>query len=291
MRAAWVLLALAAGGGIGDALDGRTTAVRFVAAIGLWFGWGAGVVALFVPRSTSLTAARILVPAGLAAMLAGTLAGGTPNGADAIAVLLATVATVAVLMPWVGETWVEGSAYGNERRLPLRPPVIVATVLAPLTWLVVVAGASVGPLVLASGAWAPGVIITALGWGAAFIGVRSLHQLSRRWLVLVPAGVVLHDPMTMPEPQLFLRRMITRLGPAVDGATGAAGATSANSAEDLTAGAAGLTLSLELSEPVDLLVRRGRRDSVTKVATAVLFTPTRPGRVLDGAAAGRVAVG
>ena len=54
-----------------------------------------------------------------------------------------------------------------------------------------------------------------VGWAVAVAGTHSLHQLTRRWVVLVPTGLVIHDAFTMPEPQLILRTMITRLGPAL----------------------------------------------------------------------------
>ena len=224
---------------------------------------------------------RIVVPAGAAAMVAAAAAGRTADGADVIAVAVAVLASGAVLMPWIGEAWIDGSAYGPERRLPLRPPVLVAVLLAPLTWLVVVVGVAAGPLLLAAERWVPGVAALIVGWLAAVIGVRSLHQLSRRFVVLVAAGLVLHDPLVMPEPQLFLRRTIARLGPAPADST----------ADDLTAGAAGLALELVLTELVELLLRRGRTMSETHPTTALLFTPSRPGHVLDAAGDRRVAVG
>lgn len=276
-----MLLAIVAGPPVQDALDGRSTAITWLVAVGLWAGWGAGLVALLVPRSSALTALRTIVPAGLAAVLAAIAAGGDPDGLDAAAVAVAALATVAVLVPWVGEAWVDGSSYGPEHRLPLRPPAVIGFVLAPLTWLIVVVGAAAGPLLLAAEQWVVGAVALVVGLAAAFVGVRSLHQLSRRWLVLVPSGVVLHDSLVMPEPQLFLRHTVARLAPALAGST----------ARDLTAGAAGLALQLDLNEPVDLLIRDGRRDATTTSVTQILFTPTRPMRVLESAAKRRISVG
>lgn len=280
-RLLWVVLALVAGPVVGDALDGRSLAVRVVVAVGLWAGWGAGTVALLVPRSAALTALRILVPAGLAAVVAGAVTGGSVDGFDLAAVTVGALATVAVLVPWVGETWVDGSSYGPEHRLPLRPPPLVSFVLVPLTWAVVVAGVAAGPLLLASHQWMVGAVVLAAGWAAAFAGVRSLHQLSRRWVVFVPSGMVIHDALVMPEPQLILRHMITNLGPAL----------ADTEATDLTGGAAGLALQVDLTEPLDLLLRDGRADAATQPATSILFTPTRPLRVLEAASKRRIPVG
>lgn len=280
-RVLWVVLALVSGPVMSDALDGRSTAVRVVVLVGAWAGWGAGLVALLVPRSTALTAMRILVPAGMAAALVAVLAGGPIDGFDVAAVAVGALATVAVLVPWVGETWVDGSSYGPEHRLPLRPPPLVGLVLVPLTWAVVLVGVSAGPLLLATRQWLIGLVALIVGGAAAFAGVRSLHQLSRRWVVFVPSGMVIHDSLAMPEPQLILRHMVTNLGPALAGT----GAT------DLTGGAAGLALQVDLTEPVDLLLREGRAGSTTRQATSLLFTPTRPLRVLEAAGRRRIPVG
>ncbi|CAN5745024.1 hypothetical protein BH10ACT1_BH10ACT1_20850 [soil metagenome] len=279
-RILWLALALASTGSLSDALDGRSAAVALVARIGLALGWGAGLVALLVPRSSALTAMRVLVPGGLAAALGALAAGSVADGSDVATVALAALGTAWVLTPWMGDAWVDGSSYGSERRLLLRPPALFSYLLVPVTWVLVVAGATVGPLLLAARQWVPGAVLLVLGWAAAAAGGRSLHQLSRRWVVLVPSGMVIHDPLTMPEAQLFLRRMISRLGPAPAGTT----------AHDLTAGAPGLALELDLNEPADLLLRTRGRDTATRSTSSVVFTPSRPRHLLDAAAAARIPV-
>lgn len=280
-RVLWVLLAVLAAGPVGDALDGRSTAVTVVVMVGLWAGWAGGLVALLVPRSTALTAMRVIVPAGVVAMVTAVIAGSETGPVDLLAVAVAALAAVAVLVPWVGEAWVDGSSYGPEQRLLLRPPAILSYLLTPLTWALVVAGATVGPLALAAGEVVVGVPVTAIGAVAVWAGIRSLHQLSRRWLVMVPAGFVLHDHLVMPEPQLFLRHTVTLLAPASADST----------ADDLTAGAPGLALQVDLNESVELLIRSGGRDSTTRETTSVLFTPSRPRRVLEAAARKRIPIG
>jgi hypothetical protein len=275
-----VALALVAGGPIGAAIDGRSAAVRTVVVIGAWAGWAAGLVALLVPRDVALTALRTIVPAGLAAVVAAAAVSGEVGALEVAATALAAVATVTVLMPWVGEAWVDGSSYGSERRFPLRPPAALTYALVPLTWLVVVLGVVAGPLLLATGRWAIGAVALLVGAAAAVAGLRSLHQLARRWVVLVPGGLVVHDPLTMPEPQLVPRRMVARFGPA----------PADTDAHDLTAGAPGLALELELDEPVELLVRDGRSTALRE-ARAVLLTPSRPRALLEAARDARLPVG
>jgi hypothetical protein len=285
-RVLWFVLALVAAPSFSDALQGRSGPVAATVAVAAWGAWAAGVVALFVPRTTALTAVRLLVPAGAAATVWAVLAGDTATVLDVVAVAVAVLALAASAAPWVVEAFVDGSAYGPEQRTPLRTPPALALV-AVLTWLLTVAGALAGPLLLAARVWLAGVVVLVLGWAVAAAGARSLHQLARRFAVVVSAGLVVHDPLTMPEPQLFLRRTIARVGPAE--APADAG-NDDDGTRDLTAGAAGLTLELVLTEPVELLLRRGRQLTETVPATRVLFTPTRPRTLLDHARERRIPV-
>lgn len=272
-RGAWVVLALVAGGPLADALTDRSTAVRAVVVTLLSVAWTGGLVALLVPRTTSLTAVRLLVPAGLAAAVAAALTGSTVDWADLTAVTAGTMGVVAVLSPWFSEAWVDGSSYGPEHRLPLQTPPLLAATVVPLSWLAAVGGAVAGPLLLAAGQWVAGAVALVAGALVARQAVRSLHQLSRRWVVLVPAGLVLHDPLALAEPQLFPRLAVAALQPAA----------ADTDAVDLTAGATGLALELSLTEPVDLLVLRGRGRTETVEARRLLFTPARPAHLLDRA--------
>ena len=49
-------------------------------------------------------------------------------------------------------------------------------------------------------------IALAIGVPAAALIARLVHQLSRRWVVLVPAGLVVADPLTLTDPVLFVRK-------------------------------------------------------------------------------------
>src|SRR6266545_3981532 len=77
---------------------------------------------------------------------------------------------------------------------------------------------------------------------------------SRRWAVLVPAGLVLVDPMTLPDPVLFLRERIESLRAMQRREPVPA------SALDLRLGARGGSATMTLDRPTDLLqTRRGLR--------------------------------
>lgn len=279
-RVAWFVLGLAGQVAVTDALTERSGPVQTVVWVLSGALWTGGLVALLVPRTASLTAARLLVPAGLAAAGAATAAGSTTGWSDVTAVTAGALAVAAVLSPWFTEAWVDGSSYGAEHRLPLQTPPLLAGVVVPLTWLLVVAALVTGPLLLAARQWLPGVVAVAAGALVVKRGVESLHQLSRRWVVMVPTGMVIHDPLTLPEPHLFLRTSIAGIHPAeVD-----------TDAMDLTAGASGLALELAMREPVDMLVRSQGRDTATVERTHLIFTPARPARFLARAREHRLPV-
>lgn len=284
-RVLWLILAVTASVPLSHMLEGRSSAVRWLVVVGSWAWWTFGAVCLLVPRHLFLTGVRIVVPAGLAVTVISVVNGSSTGAVEILSVLVASLCTAWVLTPWFGAMWVDGSSYGPEERFALRPPVTFSILVVPVTWVAVVVGASAGPLLLAARQWPVGAALTVTGAAVVHAGARALHQLSRRWVVMVPAGLVLHDSLTMPEPQLFLRHTVRRLGPApVDGDGDA-------SPEDLTAGAAGLALRLELDEPVELLVRRRGRTTETVERTVVLFTPSRPRKLLEAAARRRITIG
>jgi hypothetical protein len=281
LRVAWLAMPFTAGPALARALDPHSGAVRAVASFELWAGWALGVLAVLVPRTVTLTVVRVATPAAVAATA--WAAATTPDGAgalDVLAVAWATAAAVLALTPATGEHFVNGSSYGSERRLPLRAPGAVLLGPVELAWAAVVAGLTVGPLLLAAERWWGGAVATALGVPVALVALRALHGLARRWVVLVPAGLVLHDPFTMLDPVLLPRELIAHVGPAA--------ADDAASAVDLTAGALGLALEVRLLGAAQVALARRPREGTLTDTTHVVFTPTRPGRVLSEARARRL---
>ena len=229
----------------------------------------------------SLTALRVAAPAALLTANWAALAHDA-SALGALGVGAAALHVVAAFAPTTGDVFVNGSSYGHERRLPLRVPGPVLLGPLLLAWAAVVAPLVAGPLLLAARAWIAGAAVLVLGLPLAGVGVRSLHGLARRWLVLVPAGLVLHDHQALVEPVLFPRRTIRRLHPAT--------VDEAADAVDATQGAFGLALALDLAEPVVVSPRRPDGEVELEAASRVLFTPTRPGVVLREAAARRIPV-
>lgn len=277
-RLTWLVLPLVAGPALGDALAGASRPVQVVASLGLWGGWAAVLVATLVPATVTLTALRVTAPAAVAFAVAATVAGGV-SGADVAALASSLLAALAAFSPVTGEVFVDGSSYGDERRLPLRIPGPLVAGPVEAVWALVLAGAVTGPLLLAARQWVAGAVALAAGAVAVWWGVRVLHALARRWVVFVPAGLVVHDPLALVDALLVTRGLVRSLGPA----------PADSDALDLTRGALGLALELRFADPVDLLVVRGKGASESVKAEAVLVTPTRPGALLTEARARRLA--
>jgi hypothetical protein len=138
-----------------------------------------------------------------------------------------------------------------------------------------------GPLLLAAHQWLAGALALAIGFPAAAVAARSLHTLARRWLVFVPNGVVVHDPLALAEPVLLRRAEVRSFAPA----------PASTAALDLTRGALGLALELTVAPPVSLVLAAGGGGGVSEATTAaaLLVSPTRPGAVLAEARRRRLA--
>ena len=284
----WVTLPFLTGAAFAEALDPRSRPVQIVASSGLWGLWALTLAGALVPRTVSLTLVRIVAPASVLA--AGWAAIAVPDGigvAQVSALVITSVVAVVSMLAAIGDEFVNGSSYGEERRMLLRPP--GALIVGPLesVWLLVVLGATAGPMLLAAGTWVAGTVALLVGWTVAAVGSRNLHQLARRWVVFVPAGVVLVDQAVLNDALLVPRRQVSRL----------AAAPVATTAHDLTAGALGLALEATFTEPQTIVPAAARRvrgepEPIEMIdVPAVLFTPSRPGAVLAEAARRRLPVG
>ena len=281
----WLSLPLTAGTSFAHALNHRSTPVTLTAAIGLWSIWVVGLIAALAPSSVSLTTIRIVMPASLVAAAWAALV--VPNGADfaeSFALGITSLCAVLSLSAAVGYTFINGSSYGDERRFPLRPPGPVVLGPLELVWVAMVAAVLAGPLLLASKQWVLGALITLLAIALCVGGSRALHQLSKRWLVFVPAGLVLVDRTSLLDALLVQRHVVRSIGLAEDG----------SAAADLSAGAIGIQVELRLSATDSIIptpARRDRRKVIEPVEVdAVRFAPSRPGWVLEAAKERRLTV-
>lgn len=284
VRVLWLALPFTAGPALAAALGPLSGPVQAVASAALWAGWAIGMVASCAPLPLALSALRFVAPGGAAALVAAIVSGSPSPGAAALGLAWTALSTAWAYSPAFGEWCVNGPAYPNERRLPLRAPgpAIGGFLGVAVAWDLSVAGLLAGPLLLAARQWVFGTIAVAIGFPVAVVALRSLHGLSKRWVVFVPAGVVLHDPLALRDPVLFVRQSIDRLRAAeVPGG-----------AVDLRLRAPGPALRLDVREPAPLtLMRFGQRLGEQVQAGAVLFVPSRPGAVLEEASRRRIATG
>jgi len=273
-RLAWLATAVVGGAAIGAALAERSGSVQAVATIGAWIAWALGALALAVPSVPSLTVARVVVPGALAVSVAAAVGGAEPGALLAL-VLPAIVSAVLTGAAETGRVWVQSSAYGDEQRFPLRPPLgyLAACVV---TWLIWVAAVIVAPLAWAGRAWIPAAVATVLGVLGAVVLPRRWHQLSRRWVVTVPAGLVVHDPVVLGETFMLTRRQIGAVALADLGPGAIADAA------DLTGPTPGLAVEVRLREQATALLaptptnRQGRAVHLH----AFVVSPSRPGALL-----------
>lgn len=276
-RLAWLVTAVVGGGAVGDAVAERSDAVQVVATGGAWMGWAVGALALVVPSVATLTVARAVVPGALVVAVAA-----AAFGADLAAVLglvvPALVACVLVGAAETGRAWVQASAYGDEQRFPLRPP-LGYLVACAVSWLVFTAALVAAPPAWAAGGFAVAIpatlVVLAGGWWLP----RRWHQLSRRWFVTVPAGVVVHDPVVLGETFMVPRRLVSAIGLAE------LGPGRAREAADLTGPTAGVAVEVTLADAATVLFapRPGLPKGRAIHVLAYLVSPSRPGAVIADA--------
>lgn len=280
VRAAWVVTGAGAWSLI-DSLDDIDPTDRWILAVAAGLMWLAAVVAIGIVSTAGLTTARALIPLSVPTAVALALA--APVSVATFAVVIgAVISTAITLSAGFGAASVQASAYGDEVRCLLRPPVgyLAAALVAAGIWTVLVVGAGV-----ALGAGRRGI---ALGLAVAAVAVVTLawprwHRLSRRWLVLVPAGLVVHDPVVLADTIMLRRSTIS----------GISLATTDTVAIDLSGPSAGHLVEVRAIEPQPMALAPARRGLAPRTceATAFLVAPTRPGYALARCRDRRLPVG
>ncbi len=275
-RVVWFLLPATAGTVIDDATREWSGAPRVVALALALVAWLLASFALLVPRPRSFTVLRIAAPG---------LAIATSAAAFRAGAVVATVATAhawfaaaCVLSSGVAHSCADGASYGNERRFPLRLPPQFALLVVPSSVALIGAVVVSGPLLLAAEQWIAGGAVMIAGLPIAFALTRSLMSLERRFVVIVPAGLVVSDALTLVDPVLFPSDHLLAIGTNDDPGRGLPDATPG--VLDLRLGAVG-AVELRLDTPAPLPLRAGRRDTRTLEIGRVVFTPVRPRRFLD----------
>lgn len=188
-----------------DVLGRLETAHRVLIVSSLWATWAIMLLSVLVPATSSLTSLRLVAPAHLGICVVTTALAGI-DVPSALALAVSAVASIASSSAETGAHFVQASAYGDERRFPLRCPRPTVAVLI-VAWVLWFAAAASGAGLLAGGQWSGSIPAAVALIGFAFLP-RRFHVPARRWLVEVPAGIVIHDQVELTETAMFARRNV-----------------------------------------------------------------------------------
>jgi hypothetical protein len=269
-RVAWIAVAVVGGRALESAVDGRSSAVAWTTAIGGWSLWAIAALGLAIASVWALTIVRVVVPVSLIAAIAAAV-GGAPALDLALLGGPSIVAASTVMAAEFGRQYVQASAYGDEERFPLRLPV-GAGLAAIVAWTLWAPALIAGPLLVAARSWIAGVALCVVASaGAVLLGPRW-HRLSRRWFVLVPAGVVVHDPVVLADTFPLRRAQVASIG--------LAGADT--EAADLSGPASGYAVEVATTESVTAVFAFTPKEPNGRAIhlRSFLIAPSRPGRVL-----------
>ncbi len=274
-RVAWILVAVVGGRAVESAVDGRSEAVAWTAAIGGWGLWAVAALGLALASVWSLTIVRVVAPLALVATAAAGL-GGAPS-VDLLALAAPSVLALAgVMTAEFGRNYVQASAYGDEERFPLRLPVGAGTA-AIVSWVLWAPAIIAGPLLVAAQAWIAGAVVCILAIAGTVLLIPRWQRLSQRWFVLVPAGLVVHDPVVLADTFALPRRQVAGIG--------LAGADT--EAADLTGPASGYAVEVSTTESVTVVFAFTPSEPNGRAIhlRSFLIAPSRPGRALRAAQA------
>jgi hypothetical protein len=244
-----------------------------------WAIWTIGLLAVVLAHPIGLTALRLTLTAVVGCAVWVCVEAGVPLW-QRVAAVIGAVLVIATVGSAETATWcMDGPAYPNESRHALKTPIGLLPISILISTLTV--GSFVlCPILFAAKAWIVASIVGLFAIGMTWIGTRSLHQLSRRFVVFVPAGFVVHDQLVLLDPVLFRRNVVESIAPAP---------TDTDSL-DLTLGATGMPLEVLLREKVELTKLTADRKTGEVGRTArFLISPVRPGAVVREAQARRYA--
>jgi hypothetical protein len=280
-RLVWIVLPATAGDAFADAVRGWPVGPARLATVFAWAAWAAGLLALLAPRPWGTTLLRVVAP--LLALVSLFTITSTSAGTALAAVVTTLAAAVLALSEPVTAAAGNALAYGDELRYPMRIPTPLLLGPVPLAVVIAGCGAIAGPLLLADANLIFGIPLTIIGLAIAWFVVRALHALSRRWVVMVPAGVTLVDSLTLVDPVLLTRDFIAAMrrvpATALD-----------HSVLDLRLGSMGGGIEIELEEPAQFARRQGRASGALVEAEVIATSVARPRALLAQADARHIRV-
>ena len=223
---AWVTIAIASPWQ--TIADDASRSVSWVLLIWGWLLWTSVGASLLVPSPMSLTIVRIIVPLSVVVSIA---------ASQPLAIFCSVVALIVCASPVFVDAMVQGGAYGDESRFALRTP-LPYVVPAIIAWLLYTAALIGGSLLLAAQQYIVGAVLVTIGILLSRTIPQRLHRLARRWLVLVPVGIVVHDHLVLHETIMAPSAKILSVARTSD----------VGEAADLTGGVFGERITIALTE-------------------------------------------
>ena len=123
--------------------------------------------------------------------------------------------------------------------------------------------------------WIAGTVFAVIAAALSYILPSRFHRFSRRWLVGVPAGVVIHDSFALAETAMFMKQSIAHIGIETQ---------SENSeAADLSGGCRGPSITIALHEFDKVILAATRKNPGGKAlhVQTMRVCPTRVARTLQ----------
>jgi hypothetical protein len=232
--AAWVVVGYASPWQV--LADDSSTATSIALLAWGWTLWVLTAIELLVPSPISLTTVRCVAPLAVIASFV---------AVSPLSIFASVVALIIVFSPLFADVMVQGGAYGEEKRFALRTPVpqMAPTVLA---WAVLSFALIGGSLLVTQQQYIAGVPLAIIGIVLATRVPKMLHRHARRWLVVVPAGIVIHDHLVLAETVMSPRSKIASLTVVAE----------AGESADFTGGVAGSRLAVQLREADKIVLSR-----------------------------------
>ena len=255
---------------LNNALRQMSSLTGISSTVGIWLLWSIALLCTLVPSSSALTAIRLALPTIFVIVAAVAVAIGISSGVAA-ALAISLLASLLIFSGDIGDSFVQLAAYGDERRYLLRcpPAMLLVQVLSWLVWLTLTI---VAINLLAGDALILGAIVAIVALLLAIVLPRRFHRFSRRWLVSVPAGLVIHDHVVLAETAMFMNNAVIEVG--IDLAP--------SEAADLSGKCSGVGLLIALKD-FDTVVLAATPKTPGGSAIHVKsmrVCPTRPGRAI-----------
>ena len=174
-----------------------------------WILWALVAIATWIHHPISLTTARCLGPI----VIVGVISNAATIPLDAINVAASASGIISLMLMFTaeyGSAHVQAGAYGNERRFLLRIP---APVVLPtfITWTLFAVFIFVLESAEQNRNYSLGIPMLLVICAALWRFAPQMHRLSKRWLVRVPAGWVVHDDLMLAENLLIRSHNLTAM--------------------------------------------------------------------------------